>query len=213
MIKFILLLKTEVFNWSFTNVIYKRAMVSFDPASASIRLSPVSRKFRKWLDQRTFHGNSSTIEQAVSWRMKESRRIPPSRRSAFLRTYKTSESACRPSRLSHSTTAAAALPTTVSPVAFIVNWPSFTLKIPKVSSTKNQGTDIRLRVARRFSRFGESSITFAGYLWLAAAWSAVTMKTIVAKILIVLSLTGTQVLGYPPQGRLSPGMSFFSDVV
>ena len=36
-------------------------MVSIDPASASIRLS----KFRKLLDQRTFYGNSSTIEQAV----------------------------------------------------------------------------------------------------------------------------------------------------
>lgn len=32
------------------------------------------------------------------------------------------------------------------------------------------------------------------------------MKTIVAKILIVVSLTGTQVLGYPPQERLTPGM-------
>lgn len=31
------------------------------------------------------------------------------------------------------------------------------------------------------------------------------MKTIVAKILIVVSLTGTQVLGYP-QERLTPGM-------
>ena len=30
------------------------------------------------------------------------------------------------------------------------------------------------------------------------------MKMIVAKILIVVSLTGTQVLGYPPQGRLRP---------
>ena len=61
MIKFILVLKIKVVNWSFTNVIYKRAMVSIDPASASIRLS----KFRKLLDQRTFYGNSSTIEQAV----------------------------------------------------------------------------------------------------------------------------------------------------
>lgn len=32
------------------------------------------------------------------------------------------------------------------------------------------------------------------------------MKTIVVKILIVVSLTGTQVLGYPPQERLTPGM-------
>lgn len=45
------------------------------------------------------------------------------------------------------------------------------------------------------------------------------MKTIVAKILIVVSLTGTQVLGYPPQERLTPGMrainlfSFFSSLL
>lgn len=44
------------------------------------------------------------------------------------------------------------------------------------------------------------------------------MKTIVAKILIVVSLTGTQVLGYP-QERLTPGMrainlfSFFSSLL
>lgn len=42
---------------------------------------------------------------------------PPLREEVltFLRTYKTSESACRPSRLSHSTTVAGALPTTVTP--------------------------------------------------------------------------------------------------
>lgn len=45
------------------------------------------------------------------------------------------------------------------------------------------------------------------------------MKMIVAKILIVVSLTGTQVLGYPPQERLTPGMrainlfSFFSSLL
>lgn len=45
------------------------------------------------------------------------------------------------------------------------------------------------------------------------------MKTIIAKILIVVSLTGTQVLGYPPQERLTPGMrainlfSFFSSLL
>lgn len=97
----------------FRDTIIWQVVQFYHPSHLSIRLS------KKLLETiwKTIYFTMILVLRSIVVTNQRVVQNPPLREEVltFLRTYKTSESACRPSRLSHSTTVAGALPTTVTP--------------------------------------------------------------------------------------------------